>query len=230
VEFLEFNNISGPRMFLNNSGKIAFNASYFDPLENTAAATNSAFDAMNSDLSSNGDDIGPTNNNNRPVQHGIWTEENGRLKLLAKVGDLAPEDGRHFLNVDPAAMNNAGQVVIFGLLKKRSFTEEAEAGIWVQDPQGKLRLVIKTGQLLDVAPGPETDIRTVSSWHVPFYPLEGTFNDHGQLALNVIFTDGTEGGFIAQVGAIPEPQRLASALGSAIAFAFFRRTRRRPPS
>jgi hypothetical protein len=206
VEFLAFNTLRGsPRISLNNQGKIAFPATYLEaqPADSTPSASG---DTTSSDFTtSDGDDVGPPY---RPYKQGIWTEHNGELNLVASVGDVLPGDDRPLLRINVLAMNDAGQVLLSGGLNEGSGADY-QWGAWAQDRRGKLHLVAKVGQQIDIAPGEPIDMRTIEYYQIPYTEPSGGltagFNDLGQVLLDVKFTDGTYGILISNVVAIPEP-------------------------
>ncbi len=75
-----------------------------------------------------------------------------------------------------------------------------------------MTLIAREGDLLDVEDGPGTDFRTIS--RLLFFDFSNTgngdgrassFNDLGQLVFSASFTDGTQGIFVSDLVAIPEP-------------------------
>lgn len=90
-------------------------------------------------------------------------------------------------------------------------------GIWGEDRGGVLRLVVESGQWLEVASG---DLRQVAS--VSFTSETGGqdgkprgFNDAGQLAFHATFVDGSSGVFVSNLLAVPEPRTWSLLLGAA---------------
>jgi hypothetical protein len=141
---------------------------------------------------------------------GIWSEGLGSLALVAKQGSQAPGTpaGVHFLHLNPfESMNARGQVAIRASLSGSGVTLANDFGIWAQDLQGSLRLIVREGDLLEVAPG---DVRTVSSADIIINSggedgYASSFNDLGQLAFWASFTDGSSGAFVSNLVAVPEP-------------------------
>ncbi len=148
---------------------------------------------------------------------GIWSEAGGTgLGLVALEGNVAPETGGanfgDFSNSTPV-LNGEGQVAFFGRLTGTEVDSDNDRGIWAEDPSGILKLIARTGDMLDVDDGPGTDFRTISG--LSFAGETGNedgrpsgFNNSGQLAFLATFTDGTSGVFVSNLVAIPEPSTL----------------------
>ena len=158
---------------------------------------------------------------------GIWSEGFGSPELVARTGSQAPDApaGAVFDFLHPPAMNARGQVAFRAGLRIGSggVTVDNYYGLWVQDVDGTLRLVLRMGDPFEVAPG---DVRIVKE----FITWDGTsnedgglsiFNDNGTVTFHADFTDGTSGVFAATV---PEPATSALLLTGALAL--IRRKRR----
>ena len=137
---------------------------------------------------------------------GIWTERNGVLKSILKEGDPAPgmPAGTVFVRIDtstPFTTNNHGQLAAV-------LTSTNGIGLWVTDRQGNLRLILKNGDQINVSNDPLIeDIRTIFSIRMSSGSSRDdgratSFNDAGQVALQLLFSDGSEGIVVAT---IPEP-------------------------
>lgn len=142
---------------------------------------------------------------------GIWSEGFGTLDLVAREGSHAPGTYADvvFSSLDEPVLNGAGPTAFRAQLTGVGIDSSNDYGLWAQDPEGLLQLVAREGDLLEVAVG---DFRTVSSLFVLAGPSGGqdgepmAFNDSGQLAFNVLFTDGTRAAIVANV---PEPATLS---------------------
>jgi hypothetical protein len=75
-------------------------------------------------------------------------------------------------------------------------------GIWAQDRDGVLQLIVREGQQLDVDDGPGIDLRTINCL---CYATPPTINNLGQVVFRAAFTDGSQGIFVSNLVAVPEP-------------------------
>jgi hypothetical protein len=90
-------------------------------------------------------------------------------------------------------------------------------GIWATDVNGVLKMIVRTGDMIDVDPGPSIDLRTIRL--LSFDDNSGNedghssgFNDKGQIAFLAHFTDRTSAVIVSNVVAVPEPASLIPAL------------------
>jgi hypothetical protein len=159
---------------------------------------------------------------------GIWSDGSGALALVAREGSQAPgaPDGAVFGRIDPPVMNGPGKVAFRAILLPGSggVTADSDVGVWAEDPNGVLSLIVREGDPFQVAPG---DVRTIQ--YVSFRDDTGpddfpgcAYTDNYTLAFALGFTDGTNGVFTATL--VPEPGALTAALLSGLAL---RRPRRR---
>jgi hypothetical protein len=140
----------------------------------------------------------------------IWTGTAGNLELVARGGEPAPgtEPGVVFRprTMGDIAFNNAGQLAFWAQLEGPGVDQTNNDGLWATDPTGRLLLVAREGDEVELAPGIVRTIQLVAA----VYPLSAgtedggllSFDDAGRLAYTVQFTDGTYGAFVAT---IPEP-------------------------
>ncbi|MBA3483847.1 MAG: hypothetical protein H0T51_18740 [Pirellulales bacterium] len=149
---------------------------------------------------------------------GIWSDRSGTLELVAREGNQAPgtPSGTNFDFMprnSSIILNAAGQMAVFASLQSGSggVNSSNNSGIWAEDVAGVLRLIVRTGDMLEVAP---SDFRTVSS--LSFRGDSGNedgrgsgFNDLGQVAFSATFTDGSSGVFVSNLATVPEPMSLA---------------------
>lgn len=149
-------------------------------------------------------------NTNFSNNSGIWAESSRGLQLVARAGDPAPGTSPgtvfSFFAFLPLTSNDLGQTAFVGLINDVEVELPNQVGIWTTNRQGELQLVVRTGDELEVAPG---DRRTIQS--LTFSSRSNSrsridaFNNRGQLAFNATFTDGSQGIFISNLVAIPEP-------------------------
>jgi hypothetical protein len=139
---------------------------------------------------------------------GLWAETSNGLHLIARRSDHAPgtPDGVRFGEpgfwaFSLTGFNDAGQVAFVGTLDGPNVDFTNNVGIWATDQTGALRLIARSGDVLEVAPG---DVRTVSF----LFLASNSLNNLGQLIFEASFTDGTRGLFVSNHVAIPEPGSL----------------------
>jgi hypothetical protein len=193
----------------------------------TPALNNAGHTAFHATLTGSG--VDSTNNN------GVWSDGSGSLVLVARTGSQAPgtPNGVNFQSFSLPALNDAGQTAFHAMLTGSGVDSTNNAGIWATDRIGALRLIARSGDALEVAPG---DFRTISGLSFVGIPPSGStgnsggstgnsdgrpsaFNNSGQLAFAATFTDGTSGIFVSNRVAIPEPGTillLGFAAGAAI--------------
>jgi len=154
-----------------------------------------------------------------------WSEGFGSLHLVAREGARAPgtSEGTYFGFVaspccntgESFAQNSAGHLAFTAGLSGPDVDATNGGGLWAEDRAGNLRLVIRYGDQLEVAPG---DFRTINGLSFltrieeqgqSSFRRNGTgFNDRGQLAFWASFTDGSDGIFVSNLVAVPEPSAL----------------------
>lgn len=147
---------------------------------------------------------------------GMWLEKDGALDLIAQSGVTEPpgvssSDFADFREFSTYVLNGVGQVAFVHSIGGGGVDTTNNRGIWATDPSGELVLIVRTGDLFDVNNDPSIeDLRTIKS--VDLLTGSGgedgqptSFNDAGQLAFKLSFTDGSEGIFVAT---IPEPGTL----------------------
>ncbi|MEM7315864.1 MAG: choice-of-anchor tandem repeat NxxGxxAF-containing protein, partial [Planctomycetota bacterium] len=145
---------------------------------------------------------------------GLWKENGGNVELIARAGDEAPGANggtfRTFINdldID-YSVNSLGQVAFIAELDNADSNQDE--GIWAQDVNGQLQLIILKGQMLEVSPG---DLRTVASIDYRYGSNNGDgrqsgFSDRGEIVFRATFTDQTWGVFVSNAVAVPEPNSI----------------------
>jgi hypothetical protein len=144
-----------------------------------------------------GANVDSTNNS------GFWVERSGTLTLVARAGSPAPglpagvNFGPSFGSVN---LNRGGHVVLDAVLAGPAVTSGVNDNAVFADVStaGTLDPLARSGDSIEVAPG---DIRTILSVFTSgFSGLEdgrpAGFNDAGQVALIMTFTDGSSGIFV----------------------------------
>jgi hypothetical protein len=148
------------------------------------------------------------------IEHpaGIWsTNPQGQLELVIRSGGTMPGGGI-LSSCDGMVITDRGQLAFGGSVDYPG--QEREYAIWGQDKHGVLQRLVSLGLEIDVEPGPGVDHRTVEDFTLLGSSNSGgnwetTFNDRGQFAFIAWFTDGTEGVFLSNQIAIPEPSTAA---------------------
>jgi hypothetical protein len=153
----------------------------------------------------------------------------GGLKLIAREGDVAPGTNAFFLEPQPT-INAAGQVAFLSTLTGPSVDSSNNDAIFAEDRSGKLRLIAREGQWIDVDPSPLTDLRKISPSSLTFLTRSGNqdgqgsgFNDRGEIIFRASFEDDTSGIFISYLATVPEPTTLVLVGWMVGVFAFARR-------
>jgi len=138
---------------------------------------------------------------------GIWSEGSGTLALVAREGDDAPgtSSGVVFGNFDSRFLlfNDTGQTAFLNRLSGEGVNASNDRGIWATDSNGLLSLVVREGDLFDVNDDPLLEelrmISLVSSDSGGDFIMPPSFNNNGQLAFLLRFTDGTAGIFLSSI-------------------------------
>ncbi len=148
---------------------------------------------------------------------GIWAGFPGLLLPVARSGEVAPgTGGQTFKSFKFGPLfNNSGEVAFFA-----SLNGSHSGGLWAGTP-GKLALIVRAGDLIEVGPG---NFRTVESVSM----LEGggneqagrsRMNDAGQIMFAARFVDGSNGVFqAAPLPAALSAKTIAEATGAARKF------------
>jgi hypothetical protein len=153
-----------------------------------------------------------------PNDSGIWLKSGETLQLVAQEGSHAPGTPAGVVFEDlasgytDASLNGRGRVAFAGILKSDGslVTEANNDGIWAQDQNGVLRLIAREEDVIDVAPGPAEDLRTIASLHFNSVGNDDdgqsvSFNDAGQVAYFATFTDGSAAAILSNIATVPEP-------------------------
>lgn len=149
------------------------------------------------------------------ANEGLWIYDASGLSLVAREGNQAPgtTDGVNFGAmgyIEALGLNDAGQVAFQVGLVGQGVDALNDRGIWATDRVGDLKLIIRTGQLMEVQPG---DFRTVHAIGGATNFGNGSgrasaFNNRGQITFWAGFTDGSQGIFVSDAVAVPEPAAL----------------------
>jgi len=167
---------------------------------------------------------------------GFWQESHGSLSLLAREGDLAPDldSTANFSTLSSLVVNSSGQIAFIGGLTGSGIDTTNNRGLWASDLEGDLHLLVRRGEQFNISGDlNDADWRTISnvSIYPPLYSggedgIRNHFNNQGQLAFRLSFTDGTSGIFVANTwAAVPEPASCLVLMALATGFAIRRRSR-----
>ena len=168
-----------------------------------AAINHSGRLAFRADLSGPG--LTPANNS------GIFTGDNAdNLRLVARTGDALPQaPGLVISTLGAPQVNAAGEILFAGTVTGTG--GENDTAIFGYDPQSGLRLLVRSGDLLQIGPGLATQVLSVSLGTDDAVisggedGLGSNLNDAGRFVFLGTVTDGqtvTGGVFMASV---PEP-------------------------
>jgi hypothetical protein len=129
---------------------------------------------------------GVTSNNDQ----GIWGPAGSGFTLRARLGDPVPfAPGAHWAELGAPELNGRGELAFRG---RYSFAAQGVTGIFFVSAGGVVEPVLRTGDLVEVAPG---DIRQVSTIAELQRSREiaprRSFNDRGEIAIGVGFSDGS---------------------------------------
>lgn len=160
---------------------------------------------------------------------GLWVEyAGGGLRSIVQSGDVAPnlEAGTEFYRLSVPALLSNGDALFTASLQGSNVTEENGFSLWRFDQEGSLTLILRTSDVLELMPGDERKVASFSLGGLGSGTDNGmprSFNDMGQIALTVDFTDGTSGVVLYQPTAIPEPSAfITAAVGFILSIAHFR--------
>jgi hypothetical protein len=185
---------------------------FFEPVLNDAGQT--AFRAF---LSGSG--VDSTNN------EGIWLGGAAVLAQVVRLGDHAPGTP---VDVEFGGFNGPLQLNATGQVAFMAGVTDGKGGIWATDRNGHVRLITRIGDVLEVAPGDFRTIREISFVHTSTGNSDGRpsgFNNLGQLAFWASFEGGSQGLFVSNRVAVPEPTNLV-VLTICVPFLHWRRLHR----
>lgn len=138
---------------------------------------------------------------------GIWVKHPGEsLHRLAFQGEPAPgfPDGFVFGPFATESINAKGEVLVFNLVRDTN-TKKDFAALYLADATNSLHLVLRQGQSLVVRGISREIAGTIIC--LPGTTEDGrftSFNDGGEMLLQIDFVDGTSGLFLAAMAAQPQ--------------------------
>lgn len=134
--------------------------------------------------------------------NGVWMEEQGRIELVAREGDLLPglSAGAAFYFGQVLRPNDRPVALLDAWLTGTNINDGNDRGLWARNAVGEMLLVAREGDLLDVSDDPRApDLRRIS-----FLGL-GEIDELGYISFVASFVDGTSGVFVSSLVAVPEP-------------------------
>lgn len=168
---------------------------------------------------------------NASNDQGLWIFDGSSTELVLREGDAAPGLANLTIGeIGDIAFNDMGEVIAQTLLVGPGIVAgENDRAIWHIDSVGIRSLVVRSGELFDVNPDGVADLRTISSpGGASSTPrlggLEasvgvakiGSFTNSGYLALQMNFSDGSQGVFVTNLR-VPEPAAIGLVLLAATA-------------
>jgi hypothetical protein len=156
----------------------------------------------------------------RTDRGGIWiANADGELRRVVDHGQAAPEiDNGRFSSMESMAINKRGSaafaatVIIFhGIASNNEPITTMTTGVWAEDADRQLQLIVKEGDLIDLDEGPGIDLQSLKSAEVL------GFADFGRLALGFHFSE-SYGVFMSLP--VPEPSTSLQSWLAAIGVAF----------
>ena len=154
-------------------------------------------------------------------QESIWrVDASGVLHLIAQSGDNAPGTNAIFSRTYGPGLNNMGKVGFAGQLVGEGVNGTNDFGLWAEDRIGKLQLIVREGDTIDVSDDPDApDFRQIE-----LIAINGALNDVGEAFFFARFRDGSEGVFVASLAAVPEPNNMLLICTLLVSVYFARRT------
>lgn len=150
-------------------------------------------------------------NSTNEKRSGIWSGAKHDLQLVARENAPAPGTSpqvvfSYLASDSQPALNDAGQVAFAARLRGPDVNASNDVGIWGLDPLGVLTLIAREGDAIEVAP---SDFRIVQGLNLsssdPNVIMPVHLNARGQVAFHARFTDGSQGIFLSNALAVPEP-------------------------
>jgi hypothetical protein len=135
------------------------------------------------------------------------------LPPVVVAGDPAPgtEPGTVFQTLFEGTATSMGRLFVAGYVSGPEVNASNDVGIWSGSTRESLRLLVREGDTLEVAPG---DFRTIAMFGNPataaFISQSGLedgrqvgINERGEAAFHATFTDGSEGIFVVMPHVLP---------------------------
>ena len=165
----------------------------------------------------------------------VVEDTSGQLKSVVAAGDSVPGGpaGARFLVrsfTSYFAFNGLGQIAFTGqFVPVGGSASNPMLGVFVYDPTRGLLPVALPGDIIEVQPG---DLRKIAVAGIIGFPTGGEdgtakmLNENGELLFFARFTDGSNGLFVSNLVAVPEPAGVILAVAGALCMFWFKSTRR----
>jgi hypothetical protein len=145
---------------------------------------------------------------------GLFVGQPGAIKALALAGAPADTTGATFASFSSSELQNGSgqEAFVANLAGSNVFSGVNSVALFAGTP-GNLVEVVRQGDKFDVDPGPGIDYRTVTGSIGLLINAAGqdgkglSFNDSGEIAFRLSFTDGSSGVFTSPIP-VPEPTSL----------------------
>ena len=154
----------------------------------------------------------------------LWSTALSGTHLVAREGDRAPGTPEGVLfgwfDYSEYSINKLGQTAFLGVMTGPGIQlYQNDIGIWAEDKFGVLQLIVREGQMLEVAPGDSRKVKDLNfiSGSGNEDGRQSGFNERGQVAFWAAFQDGSSGIFVSDAVLVPEPATLSLALFGALA-------------
>jgi hypothetical protein len=140
----------------------------------------------------------------------LWGADGvGGIRLLAAEGDAAPGfAGVSFLGLGDFALNDRGDVAFEAILGGDGIDSSNDEAIVIATIDGRLRVLVREGESVEVSPGVFLPIVAVGALDVLSLDSPDALNDRREIAFGAGLAGGMRGVFAAS---LPEPAGLALA-------------------
>jgi hypothetical protein len=145
----------------------------------------------------------------------VWAEDSFGLAMVARVGDVAPgAGGTEFAFFEHLQFNDFGEVLFEAYLTQGvgGVTSENDEGLWLRTRNGRLTLVAREGDFIDVDPGPAQNLQQIFALDsISALPNlrttdRRTLTNDGEVLFYAHFHNGSSGLFLTLP--VPEPSSL----------------------
>lgn len=143
-------------------------------------------------------------------------------ELVLRRGDPVPDlPGLSFGSVaslDSAQsalwLSDRGQLAFWGTLIGPGVSASNDGAIWAEDVSGRLRVIAREGESINLGTAAAPDLRTISQ--LRFGGHTSAINEMGQIVFYATFTDGSRAVLVSNLVAVPEPRTVL--LAAIVAF------------